>query len=29
VVIQAPNQPMATSQVFDGERVDEPLCWSE
>ncbi|WP_442483187.1 cupin domain-containing protein [Aeoliella sp. SH292] len=27
VVIQTPNQPMATSTVADGERVDEPLCW--
>jgi mannose-6-phosphate isomerase-like protein (cupin superfamily) len=28
VVIQTPNQPMASSKVADGERVDEPLCWS-
>ena len=29
VVIQAPNQPMATSKVADGERVDEPVRWSK
>ena len=27
VVIQAPNQAMATSLIQDGELVEEPLCW--
>ena len=27
VVVQSPHREMATSQVFDGEVVDEPVQW--